>query len=231
MTTRSRMCLVALVASLFVASGVAQDMTRGSINGVVRDPSGGVVPGAKVSLAGPLGDRTTTTGAGGEFSFPNLMPAPGYTVTVAGQGFTTLKSAPITVRVNQAATVDMQLELAGNTQQIEVVERGATGVDLATTTIGANLSETLYQNVPINRNVSGIMSMAPGVTEGGATGSANPSISGASGLENQYFINGSNVTDPGYGAFGTYNLTFGSLGSGLTFDFIREVQVQTGGLE
>jgi len=225
------MCLVALVASLFVASGVAQDITRGSINGVVRDPSGGVVPGARVSLAGPLGARTTTTGAGGEYSFPNLMPSPGYTVTVEGSGFTTQKSAPLTVRVNQAATLDFQLELAGATQQIEVVERGDTGVDVATTTIGANLSETLYQNVAISRNVSGIISMAPGVTEGGSTGSANPSISGASGLENQYFINGSNVTDPGYGAFGTYNLVFGSLGSGLTFDFIREVQVQTGGFE
>src|SRR5947208_10125454 len=108
MTIRFRTCLVALAASLLAASGIAQDITRGSINGVVRDPSGGVVPGARVSLAGPLGARTTTTGAGGEYSFPNLMPNPGYTVTVEGSGFTTQKSAPITVRVNQAATVDFQ---------------------------------------------------------------------------------------------------------------------------
>src|SRR3989442_7840365 len=73
--------------------------------------------------------------------------------------------------------------------------------------------------------------MAPGVTDGGGTGAANPSINGASGLENQYIINGANVTDPGYGGFGTYTLNFGSLGSGVNFDFIQEVQVQSGGFE
>jgi hypothetical protein len=209
----------------------AQDITRGAITGTVRDVSGGVIPGARVTLSGPLGTRTTTTGPNGEFNFPNLVPGPGYVITTEQSGFTTQKTAAITVSVNQTATVNLQLEVAGRTQQVDVVEHATTGVDLATTTIGANLSEQLYQNVPINRNVSGVVSMAPGVTEGGGTGSANPSISGASGLENQYYINGSNVTDPGYGAFGTYNLTFGSLGNGLTFDFIREVQVQTGGFE
>src|SRR5438067_12099226 len=111
MTIRFRTCLVALAASLFAASGVAQDITRGSINGVVRDPSGGVIAGARVSLAGPLGARSATTAGGGEYSFPNLVPAPGYTVTVEATGFMSQKSAPLTVRVNQAATVDFQLEL------------------------------------------------------------------------------------------------------------------------
>src|SRR3989442_14637180 len=73
--------------------------------------------------------------------------------------------------------------------------------------------------------------MAPGVTDGGGTGAANPSINGASGLENQYIVNGANVTDPGYGGFGTYTLNFGSLGSGVNFDFIQEVQVKSGGFE
>ncbi len=224
--------LVAVLAVWMVAGSVqAQDITRGGITGIVRDPSGAVIPDAKVTLSGPLGTRTTTTNSAGEYNFASLMPAPGYTVTVEQPGFATQKQGPITVRVNQNTALDMKLEVAGASQQVEVIEEGAANVDVSSTTIGANLSEAVYQNVPINRNVSGIISMAPGVTEGGATGSANPSISGASGLENQYYINGANVTDPGYGAFGTYNLTFGSLGNGLTFDFIREVQVQTGGFE
>src|SRR4051794_27880227 len=105
MTTRLRMCLAALVCLLVVGSVAAQDITRGSITGVVRDPSGGVVPGAKVTLSGPFGARSTTTGAGGEYSFPNLMPSPGYTLSVEQSGFVTQKSAPVAVRVNQAATV------------------------------------------------------------------------------------------------------------------------------
>ena len=62
-------------------------------------------------------------------------------------------------------------------------------------------------------------------------GTANPSINGASGLENEYIINGANVTDPGFGGFGTYSRVYGPLGNGINFDFVQEVQVQTGGFE
>src|SRR5262249_20247618 len=59
----------------------------------------------------------------------------------------------------------------------------------------------------------------------------NPSMSGGSGLENQYVINGVNVTNQGYGALGSYSIVFGSLGNATPFDFIKDVQVKTGGYE
>ena len=62
-------------------------------------------------------------------------------------------------------------------------------------------------------------------------GRANPSIGGGSGLDNQYVIDGVNVTNTGYGALGSYSIVFGSLGNGTPFDFIQEVQVKTGGYE
>ena len=227
----SRICALLIAGAFSFGTLFAQDISRGSIAGVVRDPSGAVIQGATVTLSSPFGSRSTTTGAAGQYSFTGLIPGQGYVATIAQPGFVTQKSAPVDVRVNTQATVDFTLQVAAAGTQIEVSETATEGIDLASTTIGANINEQLYQNVPINRNVSSVIQMAPGVSEGGGTGNANPSISGASGLENQYFINGANVTDPGYGAFGSYNLTFGSLGSGLTFDFIREVQVQTGGFE
>ena len=75
------------------------------------------------------------------------------------------------------------------------------------------------------------MAMAPGVADSDGAGNSNPSINGASGLENEYVINGANVTDPGFGGFGTYSRVYGPLGNGINFDFIQEVQVQTGGFE
>ena len=60
---------------------------------------------------------------------------------------------------------------------------------------------------------------------------ANPSIGGGSGLENQYVVDGINITNTGYGAIGSYSIVFGSLGSGVTFDFVKEIQVKTGGYE
>ncbi len=65
----------------------SQDITKGSISGVVKDASGAVVAGAPVKLTSPFGDRSTTTNAGGEYSFLNLVIGPGYDVTVAANGF------------------------------------------------------------------------------------------------------------------------------------------------
>src|SRR5438034_11806680 len=73
--------------------------------------------------------------------------------------------------------------------------------------------------------------MAPGVSSSGSVGSANPSISGGSGLVNQYVIDGVNVTIQDYGAFGSYSIVFGSLGNATPFDFVKEIQVKTGGYE
>jgi hypothetical protein len=77
----------------------------------------------------------------------------------------------------------------------------------------------------------GTLYIAPGVSTGGTVGEANPSISGASGLENQYVVDGVNITNQGYGALGSYSIVFGSLGNGTPFDFMQEVQVKTGGYE
>ena len=63
------------------------------------------------------------------------------------------------------------------------------------------------------------------------TGRSNPSLSGSSGLDNLYVVDGVNVTNTGYGAIGSYSIVFGSLGNATPFDFIKEVQVKTGGYE
>src|SRR5207248_9830150 len=104
-------------------------------------------------------------------------------------------------------------------------------VDTTSTTTGAVLSSEMFSNVPIGRRLSDTLYMAPGVGTGGSVGAANPSISGGSGLENQYVIDGVNVTNQGYGAFGAYSTVFGSLGNATPFDFVKEIQIKTGGYE
>ena len=73
--------------------------------------------------------------------------------------------------------------------------------------------------------------MAPGVGNSGFVGRQNPSIGGASGLDNQYVVDGVNITNQGYGALGSYSIVFGSLGNAIPFDFFKEVQVKSGGYE
>jgi hypothetical protein len=219
-----------LLALMALSCLQAQDITKGSIAGTVRDATGAVVPRAPVKLTSPYGDHETTTNEAGEYSFHNLGLGPGYTVTVSQPGFSTASARNLSVGINATTSADINLEVGTAAQSVDVTAE-STGIDLSTTNIGANISEDLYKNVPIGRNISAVMAMAPGVSDSVGAGAANPSINGASGLENEYIINGANTTDPGFGGFGTYSREYGPLGNGINFDFVQEVQVQTGGFE
>ncbi len=208
----------------------AQDVTKGNITGIVKDPSGMVIPGATVKLASPYGDKSTTTDGGGVYNFQNLVIGPGYTVEVDQPGFAPAIAKDLTVGVNQHTAYDFTLQIGTTATTVEVSST-SNAIDMSTTTIGANIDETLYKNVPIGRNISAVMAMAPGVADSAGAGAANPSINGASGLENEYIINGANTTDPAFGGFGTFSRVYGPLGNGIDFDFVQEVQIQTGGFE
>ena len=67
----------------------AQDITKGSILGMVQDPTGAVIPGATVKLTSPYGDRSTTTDQAGQYAFHNLVVGTGYAVSVSQPGFST----------------------------------------------------------------------------------------------------------------------------------------------
>jgi len=219
------------ILSLLLPVAVAQDISKGSIAGVVRDSSGAVIPDAAVTLSSPYGEKKTKTNAIGEYVFTNLQPGPDYLVAVDKQGFSTGKVGGLSVSLNQRTTADVNLQVGVTSQTVEVAAGGLEAIDLTSTGTGANLNESLYKNVAVGRNISSIILLAPGVTSSQGAGFANPSINGASGLENEYIINGTDVTDSGYGGFGTYSPIFGALGSGVNFDFIQEVQVKTGGFE
>jgi outer membrane receptor for ferrienterochelin and colicin len=126
--------------------------------------------------------------------------------------------------------VQLTMELGGVQETIQVT-RTPTVIDSTSTTIGSNLDSATLSRLPVGRRFSDTLHLAPGVSSGGTIGSANPSVSGSSGLENQYVVDGVNITNGGYDALGSYSIIFGSLGNGTPYDFMQEVQVKTGGYE
>ncbi len=223
--------VLALVMVLLVPFAAAQSVTRGSIGGVVRDPSNAVVANATITLKSPTGDQKTMSGANGEYVFSNLVVGAGYELSVEKSGFSTAKSSNLVVSLNQRTTADVALQVGSTATLVDVTASATAGIDLQSTSVGANINEDLYKNVPTGRNISSIIQFAPGVADSAGAGTANPSINGASGLENSYSIDGADVTDPGFGGFGTYSRVMGSLGNGVNFDFVKEVQVKSGGFE
>jgi hypothetical protein len=230
LTTSLLLVLVLSLGLTGVCYGQAGDTSKGSLSVNVLDASRGLVQGATIKLSGPAGESTATTNERGEAVFYNLAPGP-YTVRAEAKGFRTTEIPGQTVSANRRSTVEVDLTVGAVTETVLVVGTAIT-VDMTTTTTGTNLSQATYSNLPVTRNVSGLFSLAAGAAPSGDSVLAgNPSISGSTGLENMYIIDGITTTDAGYGAFGVFSINYGSLGTGVNTDFVKEVEIKTGGFE
>jgi Carboxypeptidase regulatory-like domain/TonB-dependent Receptor Plug Domain len=223
--------LVAVLAGLSTL-GFAQgteSAVKGNLSIIATDPSGAVVQGAKVQITGPTGDRTADTDAEGKSNFQALVPGM-YSVKISKDGFKTSEVKQVEVQTGRTSAVPVKLELGTSTTTVEVSAAGV-AVDTTSTAVASNLTDTFYEAVPVARNVTGLFYAAPGVTSGGGTGTANPSIAGGTGLENNYVADGVSITDGGFGGIGVYSRNYGSLSTGINLSFVKEVQVKTGGFE
>jgi len=225
-----RFALLSMLAVLCAGLVAGQaTMTYGRIEGQAKDQTGGVIPGVTVSVTSATGTKTMVTGDSGEFAFPFLTPGL-YSLKAELEGFKTFEQTDITVRLGGTTTINLVLN-PGEISEVITVTGEAPLVDTTTTTVGATISDDLFTSVPMRRNFTNLFNMAPGVGDSGSLGDNNPSIGGASGLENNYIVDGVNITNTGYGSVGAYSNVYGSLGSGVTFDFVKEVQVKQGGFE
>ena len=166
--TRSTFVFLAMAFSC-----LAQTSTS-SINGVVSDNSGAVIPGASVAVENEqtgIVHGQTTTGAG-LYSFPAL-PAVNYSVTVGLNGFRTAKKTGNVLVVNTPLTVDVALEV-GEIADVVRVEATAEALQLSNATIGNVVSQKAIVDLPLNgRNPLSLLVLEPGVVQrsSNATGS------------------------------------------------------------
>jgi hypothetical protein len=219
------LCLTTLAFS----QASSESSVRGNLSGLVSDPTGAVVPGAKVTLSGPIGEKTMDTDSAGRFLFQVLIPG-FYSVKISKEGFKTAEIKSEEVFTGKTSSVGVTMELGTSSTVVEVTT-GAVEVDTTSTAVSTNLTDNFYGSVPVARGVTGLFYAAPGVASGGGTGTANPSIAGGTGLENNYIADGVSITDGGFGGIGVYSRIYGSLSTGINLSFVKEVQVKTGGFE
>jgi hypothetical protein len=219
-----------LVALAIAVTGVAAAQeTTGSLGGQVVDAQGLPVPGASVTVTGPQGARTLVTDGEGRYVAPFLTPGQ-YALRVELQGFKASEQKDIQVSLGGRREINVKLEAGGLTETVQV-SGSAPVIDTRSTTIGGVLDPQTLNRLPVGRSLAATLYLVPGVSDSSGAGAATPSIAGGSGLENNYIIDGVNITDVGFGGMGSYNSTFGSLGAGVTSDFIKDTEVKTGGDE
>lgn len=217
------------LTNLAFAQVSSESSVKGNLSGLVSDPTGAVVQGAKVTISGPMGESTMETDSAGRFLFQVLVPG-FYSVKISKEGFKTAEIKSAEVETGRTTAVGVAMELGTSATVVEVTA-GAVEVDTTSTAVASNLTDNFYNSVPMGRGVTGLFYAAPGVASGGGTGTANPSISGGTGLENNYIADGVSITDGGFGGIGVYSRQYGSLGTGINLSFVKEVQVKTGGFE
>ncbi|MGA7341040.1 MAG: TonB-dependent receptor, partial [Terracidiphilus sp.] len=147
---------------------------RGSVSGIITDPTGAVVTGAKVTITNAaMGTQnsTVTTGAG-IYTVPEV-PAGVYSVTVVAPGFTTLVRNGITVSVGEVATVDLRLGVGQGTTTVTVTE-DAPLLQTDSAQINSEVTTRDLNELPINingigaiRDPMGFASLLPGSIGGG----------------------------------------------------------------
>lgn len=120
--------LAVLVLFLGFAGGAAFGQETGGLRGRVVDPTGAVVPGAKVTLMGGGRAVSASAAADGTYVFRSLAPG-NYAVTVIAHGFALARKTEVAIEARQVKTVNLPL-VASDEQTIQVQDQAATvGMD------------------------------------------------------------------------------------------------------
>jgi hypothetical protein len=211
----SRPFAALLVIAALAVPAFAQDQ-RGSIEGVVRDASGAILPGATVEAKAPTGVvLSTTANTNGVYRFPSLPPGT-YDVTATLSGFTGETVEVVRVSLGQIKKVDFSLAVAGVTETVQVTAVSPL-IDVRQATRQTNIRTEQVELLPKGRDFTTLVTQAPGANNEAKLGGL--SIDGASAGENRYIIDGIETTD----------IQDGTSGTNLIADFVEEIQVKSSG--
>ena len=197
--------LLAACVLLIAFAGLAfcQEAT---IVGTVTDPSGAVVPGAKVTAINTDKNQTTdvTSNDAGQFAFPTLGIGH-YNVKAEVSGFKAFEQNGINLEVGDHTRVDVKLEV-GNTKESVTVEAEAVAVQSESGEVSDVITgKEMTQLATNGRSIYALTALTPGASSNMADfsaptsigGDANVSFNGLRENHNLYLIDGGEAADRG----------------------------------
>jgi hypothetical protein len=182
------LALICLLALWSLAS--AQQVSQGTIRGIVEDETGARLPGVTVTVTGTAlveAERVFITEQSGIFRFPALTPGV-YTITLELQGFNTIKREGIIVSPKKTVSLNFTMKIATVEEVITVTAESPT-VDTKTTTSKQDYTAEFLNDIPERRGTgSDVMNLAPTGTSYSFAGGGVSSIS--------WQMDGVDVSDP-----------------------------------
>ena len=213
---------VALLFALTAAVPATAQETRGSIEGVVKDATGGALPGVTVMAKhyATSAAQSTVSDSSGVYRFPALPPGL-YSVAATLSGFNPTTVEKVEVAIGEMLRVNLTMTVAGVTIS-ETVRGELPLVDVKQNAVTATVTAELIDLLPKGRDYLSALSGIAGTNyETDITGSRATGlmIDGASQSENRFLIDGQDTTD----------LRQGTSGKSVIVDFIDQIQVKQSG--
>lgn len=161
MIKRYSFCVLLLLFSLTaIASGQTANT---SLRGSIKDPSGAVVPGAKITLTDNASGKLfeATSNSSGDYQFNQIPPAK-YNIKVSASGFGDQQKFA-ELLVNQPATIDFALTVQASSEIVNVTAAAQT-LNTSDASLGNAMNNATIQALPsLTRNVPDLLSLQPGV--------------------------------------------------------------------
>jgi hypothetical protein len=212
-----------VTATLLASPAAAQDYSQVNATGRVLSTGGEPIAGATISVRSVAQgfNRTVTTAGDGTYRI-SALPQGAYEFTIAAEGFDSFVDPAVTLTQAGAAN-QFTLSATGDAGGGDIVVRAGRlqTVDFDRNTTGAVINVgDLATRVPVARDITSVILLAPGTQLGDTAFGNVPAINGSSVSENAYFLNGLNIT----------NFTTGIGANTVPFDFYQTVEVKTGGI-
>ncbi|MBY0503629.1 MAG: TonB-dependent receptor [Bryobacteraceae bacterium] len=194
---KNSLVLSFLLVAFSLATLSAQSTATGTIEGVVLDATGAVVPNANVKLnsAARGGQREVKTADTGNYRFDQVTSGI-YTVTIEAAGFARVELKNVEVSVNRVSSYTTKLEARSQAETVTVNAESAPLLDVVKTDVSLSVSPKEVQALPTNgRDFANLAILAPGAK---LVNSYDPTknrvavigINGSAGRNINYTING-----------------------------------------
>jgi hypothetical protein len=157
--------VAARILLALAACGAVYGQGFGTIVGTVTDPSGAVIPGAKVTVTdeATAAARDTKANEQGYYVVPSLRPS-NYTVTVDAPGFAASVRKGIQLQADENATVNATVSVQQSTQAIEISAQAAQ-VNTSTATVSEVVDQRRVVDLPLNgRNAASLLLVVAGAS-------------------------------------------------------------------
>jgi hypothetical protein len=221
MMVRVGVGVVVSIVLAWVQGAAAQDAT-GHVAGQVVTPDARPVASVRVSITGPSlqGSREAETDLRGYFRLQEL-PVGTYQVRLALVGYRPIRFDHVSVRLGLTTSLGQTSLVAQAYELGEIVVNAEQPiVDVASAATVVSLPSEFFSYLPTERSFGSIVGLAPQADQSRFPGE-QVNIAGSSGPENAYYLDGVNIS----------RLRFGTGSTDLPYNFIREVQIKTGGYE